>query len=717
MMNEIHHLKSTTADFGDPPDWNWVTQFGGSGSDNIMDIVTDETGNIYITGIFSGEISVAENSYVSIGSWDSFIAKFHSDGSLSWFNHISASEENEIKSYGIHIDNSSNIFITGYYTGSVTIGTNILPDNSAYNWFFSKLDTDGNHLLSNTWEGLMNAIGIVLDTDEEGNIYIAGSSNGSTSYNHPSFILTLNQSGNVSESYSSEQTFTNMEIVGDHIFFFGRINTEGYIGTFYFDPVGYGDIFLAKSDLSLNFEWAYMAEHDVYGDSYSTEFYVSENEDIYLTGNYRTDIILGEHDLQGQNGFIAKCNSSGEFLWLKNISEDYFLGTSLSICGNDIMTYVSAYQQIPGGRLYEINSYNANTGDTYNTEYFDNSPEKICYSAYQDKIVIAQNVNELISLSELDLSLETIWNVPFGGNSAQGWLLSVATDQFGHLYSYGYASNNLEYFDQTVERGLFLAKQSSTGEVLWLKSFEDAYQYTGSGSSMITDTISQSIYFATASYNDFLLPDGTILEADESGSTFIIKYSFDGTLLGYIQEGFLGSGLSLSSDYSGNILICGEFSGTITIGNTNLTSLAGVDVFIAKYNSDSDFQWALRAGGEDGPEFIEFISTDSFDNIYLTGEFTSVENTINTYPITLNEGDGNILFAKLDPNGNVLWATSKANSTIPYGDNNCWPTGIQTTPDGYTYIKGMHGDSTYFDNILLTSPYGLFGIQLLYCQV
>ncbi|MCK4408227.1 MAG: hypothetical protein KAV44_11170, partial [Bacteroidales bacterium] len=25
-------LKSSFADFGDPPDWNWVSQFGGSGA-------------------------------------------------------------------------------------------------------------------------------------------------------------------------------------------------------------------------------------------------------------------------------------------------------------------------------------------------------------------------------------------------------------------------------------------------------------------------------------------------------------------------------------------------------------------------------------------------------------------------------------------------------------------------------------------------------------
>ena len=75
----------------------------------------------------------------------------------------------------------------------------------------------------------------------------------------------------------------------------------------------------------------------------------------------------------------------------------------------------------------------------------------------------------------------------------------------------------------------------------------------------------------------------------------------------------------------------------------------------------------------------------------------------------MEEGDGNIIFAKLYPDGTVEWVTSKAgSSTIPNGDWRCWPTGIKTDAQGYTYIKGWHGDSTYFDNIMLRSPYNNF---------
>ena len=117
---------------------------------------------------------------------------------------------------------------------------------------------------------------------------------------------------------------------------------------------------------------------------------------------------------------------------------------------------------------------------------------------------------------------------------------------------------------------------------------------------------------------------------------------------------------------------------------------------------------AIQAGGED-TEYIGLVSCDGNDNIYFTGEFYSENVSFNNAQTTMEEGDGNIILAKLSPDGLVQWVTSKAGSTIPlYGDYYSWPTGIKTNAQGYTYIKGWHGDSTYFDDIMLRSPYNNF---------
>ena len=704
-------VKSINFDYGDPPDWTWISQFGGSAGDHVKDIVTDTEGNIYLAGSFSGELSIEDNSYNSIGYRDAFIAKFQDDGNIIWFKQIYASEQKVISAYGVNLDNEGNIYITGYYTGSVILGTTNLPDLADFNLFFARLDENGNYLIAGNYdEYYANAIGKEIETDDNNNIYITGYANSTTNYFFPSLILIYDSNGNELLNYSSEQTFLEMKVVGDHIFFFGTINTPGYIGDFYFEPVSHGDIFLAKSDLLLNFEWAQMADHDYSGDSYGIDFYVSEDENIYVTGKFNNNIILGEHELQGWNGFIAKCSPTGEILWLSEVSDDFNVKPT-GICGNDIISYVSSYRYSQGIRINEITSYDANTGSIYQTKDFEYSIEKMNYSSSEDKIISAENANELISLSQLDNSMEVTWNIPFGGNSAQGWVISTATDQFGNYYTYGYASNYLDYYGQTIGKGLYLAKHNPSGSVIWLKHFQDAYQYTGYGNYLITDTITQSVYLTTAFYADFTLPDGTIIEPGPTGSTVILKYDFNGNFKWVVHEEFFGRSLCFSSDYSGNVILSGIFGGTISIGNISLTSLSGSDVFISKYNENGNFEWAIRAGGEDGHDFSGIISIDKYDNIYMTGEFCSENITIHNYSITLNEGDGNILFAKLDPAGNVIWATSKANSTIPNGDNNCFPTGIQTDPDGYTYIKGWHGDSTYFDDILLRSPYGLYGLS------
>ncbi len=184
-----------------------------------------------------------------------------------------------------------------------------------------------------------------------------------------------------------------------------------------------------------------------------------------------------------------------------------------------------------------------------------------------------------------------------------------------------------------------------------------------------------------------------------------MKYDFNGNYQWAIQEDFRSDNLSLASDNLGNVLLCGTFSGSVFVENTELVSAGYEDVFVAKYDNSGQLNWAVRAGGED-MEYIGVVSTDGENNVYLTGEFDSHDVTVDDYPITMEDGDGNILVAKFDPLGNVLWASAKGGSSVsPYADYYGWPTGIRTDFEGNSYIKGCCNDSAHFDNILLTSAF------------
>jgi hypothetical protein len=140
VSGNMKDYKSAQVDFGDPPDWNWVEQFGGSSGDYARDIVTDESGNIFIAGSFSDIFKAGSTWYTSIGERDAFIAKILPDGVLSWFKQYSPQPGKELDFYGIAMDETGNLYITGFYSGSITIAGYNLPDILEKNLLLVRFD-------------------------------------------------------------------------------------------------------------------------------------------------------------------------------------------------------------------------------------------------------------------------------------------------------------------------------------------------------------------------------------------------------------------------------------------------------------------------------------------------------------------------------------------------------------------------------------------------
>jgi len=689
--------KSLQEDWGDPPDWKWESQIGGSGSDYSRDVISDPEGNIYIAGSFSGDIEYGSYSFTSLGRWDALVAKFDNASNCLWIKQFSASQDEKIEIFSIDLDNTGNLYMTGYFTGNVTLGDYTLWGSSEYSsLFLAKLNTTGDVLMANDPAVGAN-IGIKVDSDEEGNIYIIGSNNTSLNF-HYSYLIKCDPNGSHQWTSENSQSFNDMVVFESNIYFAGSVTSPGYIGEFYVEPLNYDDVFIAKSDLEGNFEWVSMAEHDGNsGDSRGFSLYLDINEDIYLAGNFRYNVLFGDILLESTNagGFITKCNPDGEFVWASKTTSYPNL---IDVCGDENFVY-SGYKNI-------IDRFDASDGTSLGWNGYDYDIKSICFEAPNNNLVTTGQVNQIIYLSQLYDNLEEQWFIQFNGNSAFAEVTGLATDNSGNLYTCGYASNEIDYDGQAIPKGSFFYKQNNQQDIIWLKYFPDIELDMGYGSCFVADTLNQYLYMASQFNEPWIIPGVTTLIPDSTGSTAILKYDMDANWQWAIQEDFRGEYLCLSPDRSGNILLCGVFDGDISIGGTQLTSAGLSDVFVAKYDASGEFLWAKRAGGE-GIEYGGAISVDGNDNVYLTGEFTSENITIDDYSIILEEGDGNIFYAKLNPDGNVQWTTSFGGSSIYMGDYSCWPTGIITDDEGYSYIKGWHGDSVYFDNIFVRSPYGL----------
>ncbi|NOZ48148.1 MAG: T9SS type A sorting domain-containing protein [Chlorobi bacterium] len=697
LSSSLENKKAGITDYGNAPAWNWASDFGGSDNDYGRAVVTDTDGNIYALGSFSGVIYINGDTTITAGNRDAGITKFDNAGNVVWIDKVFPEQGEVADAYGMCVDADNNIYVTGYYTGTLTVGSITLPAGVSSSLFVVKFSPQDEVLLAFNYSLGDDAMGLNIDTDSDGNIYVVGSQYVTTDYRHASLILKFDASGSLVWEQAHDESFSNLVVTGSSIYFAGT-RQSGDDGILDDDvsmdyPVLYGDAFVAKATLDGNFTWAVMAGHDGSGDSHAENIAVDANENVFLAGSYRTNLIFGSDSIYNSNGFIAKFSSTDSVLWMKDYGDEHSSYVYDLITDNNNNLFV-AYSN-------SISKFDTDGSVVMNIDFDLDAIVGINISA-AGKIVSGGHKDGLMHVEQMNNAGTREWEFNFEGNSGYSKIINTATDNSGHVYIYGYASANMDYFGETIHKGLFLTKQKGTGDVIWLKEFTNAQAYPNIGTKMIIDPANEFLYVVGYFEENLAIGNTTLIPVDE-GSIFIAKFTTDGVNVWGIKEDVSTDDVCLAADYSGNLVLSGVFqTDSITIGGHDLTGQAR-EVFIAKYNASGSNLWAISAGGDDN-EYVGIISTDQNDNIYLTGEFDSENQHIGNYTFTLAEGDGNVLFAKLSPGGETRWAKAFAGSTIAWGDWYCWATGITTDSAGFSYIKGWHGDSVYFDNILLTTP-------------
>ena len=151
---------------------------------------------------------------------------------------------------------------------------------------------------------------------------------------------------------------------------------------------------------------------------------------------------------------------------------------------------------------------------------------------------------------------------------------------------------------------------------------------------------------------------------------------------------------AIAVDASQNVYVAGQFSGTNTFGSINLVASAETNLFVAKVNSTGAWLWARSAGGA-GVDAANALTIGTNGHVYLAGQFSGSANFTNT---TLNSaGASDSFVAKIDPNGNWLWARS-AGGTGPDVAN-----AIVSDTSENLYLTGEFAGTASFGPFGLTS--------------
>jgi len=150
----------------------WNTFLGGSRSDGGYSIAVDANRNVYVSGYSNATWGSPVRAFS--GDSDAFTAKLAANGALTWNTFLGGSGDDD--GDDIEVDANGNVYVVGY--SDATWGSPVRAFSGDSDAFTAKLAANG-ALTWNTFlggSGYAEGYGIAVDTD--GNVYVAGYSDG-----------------------------------------------------------------------------------------------------------------------------------------------------------------------------------------------------------------------------------------------------------------------------------------------------------------------------------------------------------------------------------------------------------------------------------------------------------------------------------------------------------------------------------------------------------
>jgi len=413
--------------FSKAQDLNWITIIDG-GSPQYEAVAIGSDNDVYAIGDFYGTpdfdpgTGVFNLTSTTSGTDDVFVQKLDSSGNFVWAVSFGGTEIDQ--AWEIEVDFDDNVYITGSFRGTADFdpgsGVFNLTTGGGEDAFLVKLDSEGNfQWAKRVGTGEWGVNGVVIETDDDGNVYWCGRFSGtgdfdpgpesvilSATASHP-FLIKLTPDGNtvwVRKPFTGGGPYSLQTLDIKH--FDGELLLTGrFSDTVDFDPgvtdsiigaiPGFGDAYLVKLDTSSDFVWArtWGGTNSDYGTSVS----VANDGTIYGAGVFREDVDLnpGPDSLiydAGDNPwvFVSKFLEDGEFEWSSVFGsptdpEAEIWGPISSVTPDQNLTFIAGYRfeidMDPGPDTLLLPDIGSADGDICMIE-IDSLGQLVCGKAY-----------------------------------------------------------------------------------------------------------------------------------------------------------------------------------------------------------------------------------------------------------------------------------------------------------------------------------------------
>ncbi len=152
---------------------------------------------------------------------------------------------------------------------------------------------------------------------------------------------------------------------------------------------------------------------------------------------------------------------------------------------------------------------------------------------------------------------------------------------------------------------------------------------------------------------------------------------------------------AVATDASDNIVVMGDFYGSVDFGGGALTSAGVEDVFVARFDANGNHLWSLSFGDADD-QYAAGVAVDASGNVIMIGTFYGTMD-FGGGPLTSVGGSYDVFLAKFDAAGNHLWSKR-------YGDaNDDLGGGVATDGSGNIFVIGDFWGTIDFGGGAITS--------------
>jgi hypothetical protein len=315
----------------------WVDDYGGSASPRS--IFSDSAGNIIVAGSFTGSLPLGNTTLISSGQNDAFVSKLDPAGNVLWARQYGGAN-NQFAMAGAG-DSAGNVFIGGYFSGTITFDGITVINAQGTDFFVIKLDGQGvpiwtkvfNEAAAGNGTQILNSLAV----DGAGNVVLTGTYDTGLTFD-PQHVLAA-QGGSelflakLKASDGSTLWATTAGDVGSHIGQQVRVDPVGNVvvagmfqntmklgGTTLSVTANNSSFFVARTDSAGTFSWA--KSYGPYSGGVTavvSGLSLDSTGAAVFTGTYQGSLNFGGAVLTNtraaNNLFLAKLDSGGAHKW------------------------------------------------------------------------------------------------------------------------------------------------------------------------------------------------------------------------------------------------------------------------------------------------------------------------------------------------------------------------------------------------------------------